>query len=243
MSYAADESALPNPQSATRTPKNNGLLTAFALASIFAGWNAPAISVADFYPKDTLQVAAQESDVHRENTWRGPGEVYDSFLGVEAYSNSQNGKFQCTELAHRFLRKTYGIPTAIGKGMGNANEVLANIFSRFGAGTFSYQGRGLRMRFWKNGAAGEPPAAGSAINFASGTLGHVAIVRYAAREADSRIRVYLFEQHGFPHWAVGEKMPVRFLDLTRNEQGKWEGKTKAHIGTPVSWLNFQVVNP
>ncbi len=46
------------------------------------------------------------------------GKDFDTYMGVVAYGNREKGKYQCTELVHRFFKNVYNVPTQIGLGLG-----------------------------------------------------------------------------------------------------------------------------
>ena len=186
------------------------------------------------YPNMPLALAA--------NVWQEHGVAYDSLFGVYAYSNAFRGKYQCTELVHRFLRERVGIPTRIGLGLGHAVSVLPGIYGSFGGKPWedTLSGCLSTIALNRNGASKDPPMCGSAISFEMGKYGHAAIVRYVEQTGDDQLRLYLFEQHGFPKHQPGEEKDIRSIELQRDDDGTWSGKDTPGIGTPNYWL--RVVN-
>ncbi|MDB4286216.1 CHAP domain-containing protein [bacterium] len=177
---------------------------------------------------------------HLGNVWQEPGIAYDSLFGVYAYSNAYRGKYQCTELAHRFLSETIGIPTRTGLGLGHAKTVLSGIFHAFGAKSWQEtpDGCDVRIELNRNGASIEPPRSGSALSFETGKYGHVAIVRYVEQVDEDLLRLYLFEQHGFPKHQPEDQKDIRSIELRRDDAGAWSGTDTPGIGTPNYWLNI-----
>jgi len=196
-----------------------------------------------FYePRTLVPHLSYTNNVNRVNHWKNHGQVFDTFYGVNAYSNKRggSGKYQCTELVHRFLERIYGIPTKIGIGMGNANVLLQREKKKFGANIYSYKGIKVKMKLKAHGVSKEPPAPASAINFKIGAAGHTAIVRYVEYINDKTVRVYLFEQHGYPVLKPGQASPVASIKFTKTSSGVWKGETVRGIGTPLFWLNFEI---
>lgn len=202
----------------------------------FAQAAAPADLRSSIYLKDTYHLSG--GALPKTLYWKSHGAVYDQFLGVEAYSNNRNGRYQCTDLVHRFLAKVYKVPTSLGIGLGHADVMLSNIYGRFGKQTFKFGLKSLKMRLLRNSSASEPPTVGSAVNFASGSYGHVAIVRDVEFLSASSVKVYLFEQHGFPKWSTGEKKPLRSVVFKKNRSGSWGAAKVQGVGTAIVWLNF-----
>lgn len=217
------------------------LIFAFVLLSQ-SMTHAQLAKIKGFYEANTLVPnLSYSNNVNRVNHWKNHGEVFDSFYGVNAYSNKRggNGKYQCTELVHRFLARIYGIPTKIGIGMGNANVMLQRENKRFGANTYFYKGVKVKMKLKAQNLSKEPPAPASAINFRIGSAGHVAIVRYVEYVDQKTVRVYLFEQHGYPVLKPGQASPVASIKFTKTSQG-WRGESVKGIGTPLFWMNFEI---
>lgn len=197
-----------------------------------------------FYePRTLVPNISYAGNANRINYWKKHGEVFDSFYGVNAYSNKRggNGKYQCTEVVHRFLERIYGIPTKIGTGMGNANVLLQREKKKFGANTYLYKGLKVKMKLKANGTSKEPPAPASAINFKIGAAGHTAIVRYVEYVDSKTVRVYLLEQHGYPDLKPGELSPITSIKFTKSSQGFWKGETVQGTGVPYYWMNFEIL--
>lgn len=217
------------------------LFILFLVAQSVAG--AQYAKIKGFYePRTLVPNISYYGNADRANHWKKHGEVFDMFYGVNAYSNKRggNGKYQCTEVVHRFLERIYGIPTKIGMGMGNANVLLQREKKKFGANTYSYKGVKVKMKLKANGTSKEPPAPASAINFKIGAAGHTAIVRYVKYVDSKTVRVYLFEQHGYPVLKPGQASPITSIKFTKSSQGFWKGETVKGTGVPYYWLNFEV---
>lgn len=189
-----------------------------------------------------LPEISREQALGRKNRWQTSGIVFDIFHGIKAYGNVRNGKYQCTELVHRFLNNIYGVPTKVGNGMGHAKYVLQNFKNRFGGETWMYSGKTpVKMNLHGNKESSEPPAPASVINFKGKTskgAGHTAVVRYVEFISSSEVRVYLFEQHGFPELAPGEDSPIRSLVFKKSAEGTWGSEYVMGIGQTVQWINF-----
>ncbi|MCC2679239.1 MAG: hypothetical protein K0R29_1815 [Pseudobdellovibrio sp.] len=211
--------------------------TAFILFSNFCF----AAQLQDFYSPQTLLINVGEGEIQHTPIWKNHGEEFDRFLNVPAFSNQRNGFYQCTELAHRFLKTTFGIPTQLGIGLGNAKDVVQNIAARFRSGVYSFNSQNLRLILKNSGEATEPPAPGSALNFDIGPMGHVAIVRYVEVVNATTVKVYLIEQHGFPTWQPGHAHPIRSVVFTKNITGKWAAARVPGVGLALSWINFQII--
>lgn len=200
---------------------------------------APAL--ASLYDEDTLMINVPPSEIQKVNIWGKMSVPFDKFMGVIAYSNVKGGKWQCTEVAHRFLNNIYGVPTKVGNGLGHANKVVQNIYNTFGAKTYKFQNLKVKMALHKNTLSSEPPAAGSIMNFDVGKFGHVAVVRYTQVIDANTVEIYLFEQHGFPKNKVGEKKSIRSVTFNRSSDGTWVGERVLGIGQPMYWINFKVL--
>lgn len=200
-------------------------------------------AIRSYYSRRTLLLSNKKSDINRINRWQKNGVAYDYFKNVPAYSNRRNGRYQCTELVHRFFREVYRVPTRLGIGMGHASRLTQNIKRRFGGRLYEINNNRYRMALLKNGRAQEPPAPGAAINFKIGKFGHIAIVRYVKPISKSKVRVYLIEQHGFffTNRKPGTRKPIRSLLMTRSRSGTWSGGYTSGIGRPLYWLNFRRV--
>lgn len=198
-----------------------------------------------FYKAQTLvPQTTYKQAIDRKNKWKTHGEKFDEFLGIAAYSNKAGGggKYQCTELVHRFLNGVYGIPTKIGNGMGHANILVQNEFLYFKENTYQYLGeKAVKMTLLKNGRSEEPPAPSSVINFNIGKAGHVAVVRYVEYLNDESVNVYLFEQHGYPTLKPNQDSPIHKVLFKKSENGTWSGERVKGIGTPLFWLNFRLI--
>lgn len=195
------------------------------------------------YNKTTLVPKFSRSlTIEKTLYWRKHGEIYDRFLGVPAYSNRTDGKYQCTELVHRYLNQIFGIPTKIGIGMGHANIMLQNEYAAFSKKTYDYQKtQKVKMNLLANARASEPPAPGSVINFSIGKAGHVAVVRYVDFLSPDLVKVYLFEQHGYPRHRAGDVSPIVSILFKKLPNNKWSGQTVRGTGRPLYWINFEKV--
>jgi hypothetical protein len=180
------------------SPKTHKVILLFAALTVVAV-QVSAQELSHFYPKGTLLIPVSGDEIMKVPVWQSPGVAYDQFMGVKAISNRYRGQYQCTELAHRFIHDLLGVPTRVGNGLGNANVLVQNLYSRFGTRTYSYKDKQVRLNFIHS--KDEPPAPGSLINFEIGKFGHIAVVRYVEVLNENQLRVYLIEQHGFPKWS------------------------------------------
>jgi hypothetical protein len=158
--------------------------------------------------------------------WKKYGEPFDHFLGVTAYSNKPNGrggKFQCTELIHRFISNVYGLPTRIGLGLGNANVLAKNLegFFKNKTGVFKNSSNKVVLRYFENNRTLFPPTVGSIISLKAGQFGHIAIVRKIETLDKDSLRAFLFEQHGELKFYEGQIKPIRKLDFNRGKEKYW----------------------
>lgn len=193
------------------------------------------------YQQNTLMIQVPRTEIQRNNKWGKMNVAFDSSMGVSAFSNKKGGKWQCTELVHRFLNKVYGVPTKIGNGMGHANILVQNLAGKFGASTFKFKNLDVQMVLRKDGISAEPPAAGSVINFAIGKFGHTAVVRYVEVVDENTVKAYLFEQHGFPSVKAGDNKPIRVITFNRSNEGQWSGERLLGAGQSIYWINFKVL--
>jgi hypothetical protein len=122
--------------------------------------------------------------------------------------------------------------------------MLPAIFDVFGDRSWQSPALGcpVKLVLFQNGTADEAPRAGSAISFEAGAYGHVAIVRYVEKLKTDSLRLYLFEQHGFPKHRPGQPKEIRTIRLYRNEAGDWTGAMTAGVGTPNYWVNVVAEN-
>jgi hypothetical protein len=172
-------------------------------------------------------------------TWRAFGEPVSAYYGVVAYAHGVDGDprndnpqglYQCTELAHRYLRDLYGVPTRIGLGLGHGVDLARKVAGRFEGQSFTGGVTGatpVSLRYIPNGTSACRPVVGSVVSIAmpapdgSATPGHVAIIRDL--EADGlALKATLFEQHGGARLAPGDTVPAGRIRFERVD-GAWRG--------------------
>lgn len=170
--------------------------------------------------------------------WTAHGEAFDQFYDVPAYSNAlskESGKFQCTELVHRFLKSVYDIPTKIGMGLGHANQLPLNLYKKFKNLEIvneRTQGIPTRLKYFENGCSKVPPAVGSIISLNYGLYGHVGIVRKILTQSESKIVFALFEQHGLRQFKIGSPKSRTEVIFEKNSKGYWVAKDV------IGWLSL-----
>ncbi|HEX7676213.1 MAG TPA: CHAP domain-containing protein [Bdellovibrio sp.] len=174
----------------------------------------------------------------KEVTWGNFGDVFDSFEGVDAYSNKPGtggGKYQCTELAHRFMHDVYGVPTRLGIGLGDGDKLAKNMATRFKNVVLenpNTQGKKARLAYVENKCSGNAPVVGSMVSIKYSKWGHVGIVRDAKMLDDNHMQITLFEQHGVMRLKAGEKTKRTQFVLTKDASGHWSGPNV------VGWINL-----
>ncbi len=187
-------------------------------------------------PGNALGLSPEQNLESRE--WQTYGKKYDEYAGIPAFANRSEGKggaYQCTELAHRFAKEIFGVPTRLGMGLGNANTVLRGIYDKFGSKDYysPFFKKRICITIHGNGQSKYPATEGSLISLDFGKFGHVAVVRRVEKISADSIKLILFEQHGErPFWA-GQKKPLTRVKMSRNKGGQWSGKKV------IDWLNFQ----
>jgi|GEM_PF-5801398 len=178
--------------------------------------------------------------------WTAYGEEFDTFFGVTAYSNGTRKDkryYQCTELAHRFMREVYGIPTRLGMGLGHGNAVAQNVANHF-SDTLGFTPRTaphkIGLQFFKNKTSQCRPVVGSVVSMDFGEYGHVAVIRHLKSNDDGSLEGTLFEQHGATSKPVGTKMEAGKLIFKKTPNGNWSGTwivaDKFQLGV-VGWTN------
>jgi len=171
--------------------------------------------------------------------WNSYGKPFDKFMGVTAFSNKANGKggkYQCTELIHRFIDQVYGIPSKIGMGLGHAKNVVGGIVRFFDKVYETPQGR-IKLVHYK-ASSRKLPVVGSVISFASGPygkFGHVAVVRQTELLSDDEFKIILFEQHGKRRFEVGKVKPLSEIKFFRDSEDRW------NTNHTVEWLTPEFV--
>lgn len=178
--------------------------------------------------KKLLPIALQPTENLSESvTWKAFGEEFDSFYGIPAYSNQSTGggKYQCTELVHRFMSGVFGVPTALGMGIGDGDVVAQNMTARFkneilqNANTANKK---ARLAYIQNRCSSQPPVVGSLISIKYSNAGHVAIIRDVKKVGD-QLELTLFEQHGIRRLAPGAEKVRTKIRLSKNADGTWSG--------------------
>lgn len=178
-----------------------------------------------------------DGDISKPLVWREYNKLFDTYLGVKAYCNKskgQGGKHQCTTLAHRFIREVYGIPTKIGMGLGHGQDLAYRVgryFKDTTGKTKLTDNKEVGLVYFENNQSKYPPVNGSIISFKWKKYGHVAVVKKVEYVSDSKIIVYMFEQHGTKSWQINEIVKRSRFKLVRDKNGLWHGD---HV---VGWLS------
>lgn len=182
---------------------------------------------------DRVFIELTSDDPSQVLTWTEYGAPFDRFFGVEALSNGRRNspqKYQCTELAHRFVRTVYGIPTRIGMGLGHGKDVAARIGDHFNGttGTTDFIApHSVKMSYFANGGATVPPMVGSIISLEIGRYGHVGVVRHVEKVSDGHQVAALFAQHGGMHDTIGRQFSPGTVAFKRSKSGTWHGTWEA----------------
>lgn len=159
-------------------------------------------------------------------------------MGVQAYSNKPDiggGVYQCTELAHRFMKQVYGLPTKIGMGLGNGDQLAEKMslhFKNFILDHPQRKNKKARLAYLQNGCSGNAPVLGSLISLRYQQWGHVGIVREATLLDDKHLRITLFEQHGVMRLKTGQKTQRTQFIMTKDDSGKW------FASNLIGWINI-----
>jgi len=187
----------------------------------------------------------------KELIWTSYGEEFDTFFGVTAYSNGTNTDeryYQCTELAHRFMKTVYGIPTRLGMGLGHGNAVAQNVANHFSDSvgfTPRTSPHKVKLQFFKNEKSQCRPVVGSVVSMDFGKYGHVAVIRHLKTNDDGSLEGTLFEQHGATNKPAGTKMEAGKLIFRKTPSGNWDGTwivaEKFELDV-VGWTNPTVVD-
>ncbi|MDE0151004.1 MAG: CHAP domain-containing protein [Bdellovibrionales bacterium] len=161
------------------------------------------------------------------------GKPFDHYMGVVAYGNKKGGKYQCTELVHRFFKNVYNVPTRIGLGLGHGKDLSFNLtgFSNTHNPTVQIEPEEeikLRFIFFDNGCSSQLPTPGSSISFSWSNYGHVAIVRRVEALSDEMVLLHLFQQAGLR----SEIQDSRYL-LVKDNNGFWRGRSVRGWSVPV----------
>lgn len=160
-------------------------------------------------------------------TWKAFGEEFDNFYGVKAYSNKSTGggKYQCTELAHRFLNEVFGVPTTLGIGMGDGDVLAKNVTQRFKSTVIESNtgNKKSRLAYIENNCSSQAPVVGSVISIKFSSAPHVAVVREVKKIDDDNIEITLFEQHGIRRIPPGSPKQRTKMKMTRGSDGNWKG--------------------
>jgi hypothetical protein len=193
--------------------------------------------------------------------WGRFGDPIDTYYGVVAYSNGQaseprrrdrSGRYQCTELVHRYLSQVFGVPSKIGMGLGNGVDLARGVATHWGRRTWSGGiARDLRVRprYFANGKTRCRPTVGSIVSvdmrFGSGErgAGHVAILRTLDAKGDDAYEAVLFEQHGSGAHAPEHVLQPSRVRFTRDAKGFFRGVHVLPNGREDSvegWTNFAV---
>ncbi|GAM99646.1 hypothetical protein U91I_03301 [alpha proteobacterium U9-1i] len=205
---------------------------------------------------DARFVELLSQDEPREMRWGRFGDVVDQYYGVDAYSHGQedeprrsdgSGRYQCTELIHRYLREVHHVPSRLGLGLGNGVDLAEGVASRWGGQAWSGGLTGetpISLRYYEAGVSICRPTIGAIVSFSMGRgPGHVAIIR-ALHEENGALIATLFEQHGGGSYQPDEMVRAGHVRFVRDENGAWNGiYTTDWGGTyPVKgWTNFVVL--
>ena len=149
---------------------------------------------------------------------------FDSYMGVVAYGNKKRGRYQCTELVHRFFKTIYNVPTRIGLGLGHGKDLSFNLtrFANTHNPTLQMESQKtipLKFVFIDNGCSSQLPVPGSSISFSKTKYGHVAIVRKVEMLTEEVALLHLFQQNG-TYFLLEES---RYL-LVKDSKGHWRGR-------------------
>ena len=188
-------------------------------------------------------------------TWGAFGDPIESFYGITAYSNgdkTKGRKYQCTELAHRFAREIYGIPTRIGMGLGHAKDLaynMANHFQNYTGTSDSLHGYRVKLEYFANQQTEYPPVVGSIVSMyfseSKSGYGHIGVIRQITQISDSSLEAILFDQHGFIHQEVGIPIQADKVYFAKDGSGKWSGQVFSWVLEErfdlVGWINPVVV--
>lgn len=161
-------------------------------------------------------------------TWAEYGKEFDNFMGIPAYSNKSigGGTYQCTELVHRFMSGVFGVPTALGMGIGNGDQVAKGMSARFKDFVIQNKNTGnkkARLAHIENNCSAHAPVVGSLISIKYPNAGHVAIIREVKNIDDKTKEITLFEQHGIRRLNPGAKKVPTKMTITKNPDGTWGG--------------------
>lgn len=163
------------------------------------------------------------------------GREFDTYMGVTAYGNRKKGKYQCTELVHRFFKDVYNVPTQIGLGLGHGKDLALNLthFSNEHNPFIQIESEEeikLKFVFFDNGCSTQLPTPGSSISFSSdSSYGHVAIVRKIEPLNNTMVLLHLFQQAGLR----SRIRDSRYL-LVRDHNGLWRGRNVIGWSVPVT---------
>jgi|CXWL01.1.fsa_nt_gi hypothetical protein len=194
--------------------------------------------------------------------WGVFGDVVDTYYGVAAFSHGQpdeprrddgTGRYQCTELVHRYLREVHHVPSRLGLGLGNGVDLARGVAERWGDRTWTGGVAGetpITLRYYQAGASRCRPTVGAIVSFAMAMAmrdgapgpGHVAIIR-AMNEKNSVLSATLFEQHGGGSYAPDHIVRPGIVRFVRDEAGVWNGVYTTDRGRTfpvVGWTNVVV---
>lgn len=175
--------------------------------------------------------------------WGEFGAPVASYMGVVAYAHgvegdprndNPQGLYQCTELAHRYLRDVFAVPTRIGLGLGHGVDLARKVAARFEGQAFSGGLTGampVKLRYFANGTSACRPMVGSVVSIAmpmpdgEPTPGHVAIIRDLEPDGLAYTAT-LFEQHGGATLAPGDTVTAGRVRFERID-GAWVGAFQA----------------
>jgi hypothetical protein len=223
------------------------MLAAVALTCIAAGL---AGEQSETEPETALYSIVEDCDTRfialnpqREPTrmrWGDYGEVIDAYYGVNAYSHGQeddpgrgdgSGRYQCTELVHRYLRDLYGVPSRIGLGLGNGVDLASGVARHWGGRSWTGGVNGaapITLRYYANGVARCRPMVGSIVSIAiprrggARGEGHVAIIR-SMSEKEGALTGVMFEQHGGASYEPEHMVQPGTVRFERDAAGVWRG--------------------
>jgi len=198
---------------------------------------------------DRVFIELTPDDPNKVLTWTDYGAPFDRYFGIEALSNGTREspqKYQCTELAHRFVRQVYGIPTRIGMGLGHGKDVAAGIAGHFKGKTGSSDliaPHKVKMSYFANGKATVPPLVGSIVSLEIGRYGHVGVVRHVQKVGDGHQVATLFAQHGGMHDTIGQEFSPGTVTFKRSPKGTWRGTWEAFNRSfaATGWITPELV--
>lgn len=211
--------------------------TGRAGAQILEAPAMPAVAYVDDCGLRFLELAPQPEPATL--VWGEFGAPFDAAFGVTAFAHGRigdprrenaQGLYQCTELVHRYLRQTWGIPTRIGLGLGHGVDLARGLADRFGSETWAggIASAPVTLTYFANGRSACRPTVGGVVSIAmpyddgAPSPGHVAVIRALHVESDTVLIATLFEQHGGDSLDPGDEIAPGRIRFERRD-GAWTG--------------------